>query len=197
MSEPEKRRNLEAQRNGKQREATTARKITLASAGYSFAETTLSALSGQGILPTVLATFGILAPPATTIASISIAAIATSYGIFRLAKSKKFSNAEAEDTNEAFMSVIEPLVADVKKLCDTLEQDKSIWVEKAMTMKTKEYKIAYAQYVDSLIEKLNLKHLDRTIIQKMFEPQKKEKPDKKDVKNKNLIDKETERGSYE
>lgn len=173
----EKRKRLQTIANSKRKAATTGIVFTGVSLVTGAIETlakeeasleVLKHFTFKGMINNALEAFGIVAPPWTTIVAVAVQAGALAIGIYKLRKSFKFSQAEAEESNDALMESIKAMLADIKTLKDSVEKDRAIWIEKAKTMKRKDYEIAYAEYIDQKISELNLENLDRCLIQQVF-----------------------------
>ena len=151
-------------------------------------------IAGQGIINTTLAAFGIAGLPWTTLVSVAMGVSGFAIAMRGLKKSQKGKIAEQELSRNDFVKEIEKLAKDILVLKNTLEQSREEWVQKAKTMKTKDYKKAYAAFVEETVTRLNLEHIDTWAIRQVFgkgedvEKQADDKTSKKGKKSSNLTD---------
>jgi len=174
MTPVERRRHLENVMKGKNKAATKAVRGAVISGLWGLGDaacvmaTTTAEAVGQGILNTVLSTFGVAAFPWGTIATFTVAAAGFVFSMHKLKKSMNFLKSEQTLSNKDFIEEFEKLARDLQTLKNTLEQSRDEWVQKAKTMKTKEYKEAYAAFVEETVKKLGLDTIDILAIQEVF-----------------------------
>lgn len=153
-------------KNGKEKAANKNRKLAYLSLLYATAETVTTAVTGSGILTAVLATFGIVAPPATTIAACAVAGGTLLWSLYRLKKTKAFEKAEEKMTAEDSLKDFENLAREVKSLCDELDKTKAQDIqslkfrqEKGKRVSAKDFKKAFALHAIEIINKMDLQYI--------------------------------------
>lgn len=157
-----------------------------------------SVILGQGIINTTLAALGIAGYPWTTLVSLALSVTGFVVGLRCLLKSTKGKIAEQELSKKDFVNEIEKLAKDVLVLKNTLEQSRAEWVQKAKTMKTKDYKKAYAAFVEETVTRLNLENIDTWAIRQVFgkgEDVEKQAEDKSAASNNSSKDKKGKKSS--
>ena len=193
-------------RKGKAKEDGKNRRRAALSIGLGLAETGVEIATGQSVIGAVLGTFGITAPPATTIIAATIAAGTAFYSLYKLHQSKKFTEAERLLSNEDFMKDFSAMVEEVKTLCAEIEKAKTEDIKALKTrngknMSAKEFKKAFAMSAYKIIHNMNLQYINKENVAKVFnieeevkafEAELAEEDVKNDVKNDNKQDEETQ-----
>lgn len=186
--------------DGKYKAATKKRMIEYLSVIYAGAEATTVALTGNSILATVLATFGISAPPATTIVACSIAGGTMLWSLYKLSKGKNFAIAEQGLSKEEYIKeCFEPLVNEVKALCDELDKTKQEDIQRLKSLNNKDKKVSskdfrktFAKNAIAIIDRMNLQHIRRGDVLKAYGIKEESEDGKKSAEQENSAPKQTE-----
>jgi hypothetical protein len=160
-------------RKGKAKEDGKNRRRAALSIGLGLAETGVEIVTGQSVIGAVLGTFGITAPPATTIIAATIAAGTAFYSLYKLHQSKKFTEAERLLSSEDFMKDFSAMVEEVKTLCAEIEKAKSedikaLKARNGKNMSAKEFKKAFAMSAYKIIHNMNLQYISKENVAKAF-----------------------------
>jgi len=178
MTPIERRRYLESVMKSKKKTATIGVVSAITSSAWSLgdaicvaATTTMvegEVVAGTGIINTTLAALGLAGLPWTALITASLAVAGFTVAMIGLKKSMKARRAEQALSSSDFLKEFENLAQDVAKLKEALDQSRAEWVQKAKTMKTKEYKAAYAAFVEETVARLGLTTIDVQAIQEVF-----------------------------
>ena len=160
-------------RKGKEKEDGKNRRRAAVSIGLGLVETGVEMVTGQSVIGAVLGAFGVTAPPATTIVAATIAAGTAFYSLYKLNKSKKFTEAERLLSSEDFMKDFSAMVEEVKKLCDEIEKSKSEDIKalksrNGKNMTAKEFKKAFAMKAYKIIHDMNLQYVSKENVVSVF-----------------------------
>jgi len=66
--------------------------------------------------------------------------------------------------DEDLVNAVKGIESDIQKLSEELDQEKDVWIEKAKTMKAKEFEESFGKYVAEKIDKLNLKNISSRLV---------------------------------
>ena len=96
---------------------------------------------------------------------IDVAVNALKQGLFKALNERDLrSNAKDILKDEDLVNAVKGIESDIQKLNEELDQEKDVWVEKAKTMKQKEFEESFGKYVAEKIDKLNLKNISSRLV---------------------------------
>lgn len=160
---------LESVMKGKEKEAGKNRRNALLGIGAGLVEAGVEIATGQSVVGALLAVFGVTAPPATTIVAATLAGGTALLSLYKLHKSKDFTDAEKILTNEEFLKDFSQMVDEVKKLCDELDKTKEQDIQSLKSrnggkVSAKLFKKTFAMNAYKIIHNMQLKHISKEAV---------------------------------
>lgn len=160
---------LESVMKGKAKEDGKNRRTALYGIGAGLVEAGVEITTGQSVVGVLLGMFGITAPPATTIVAATLAGGTALFSLYKLHKSKKFTEAERLLSNEEFLKEFSEMAEEVKKLCSELDKGKeqdiqSLKSRNGKKISSKEFKKIFAMNAYKIIHNMNLKHISKDAV---------------------------------